>query len=486
MNFPNKMYLDGAQVSGTETTKVFSPATEEQIVTVASASFKEVEIALLSAKEAFPSWASSSIEVRQNWMAKLRDEVVANQNFLRECVHFEMGKPWTQTHEDWDRLVVSLEFYSQEIARLQDYSIPDRAGTHSHRMIYEPAGVAVAFLAWNFPLLNLAFKIGPAMAAGCPLIIRPSELTPVSAYAVGMLCEKINLPAGVVQILTTKNHAVADALSASSIPQVITLIGSSKTGQHIMKTGSSSIKKYSMELGGNAPVLIFEDADLDLAADIVTGVKFSNAGQICVAPNRVFVSEKVLKTFTKKVVSRAKARKVGFDKYAGIETGPVIDERAFTRIKKLIDGAVADGATLLCGGDRPSNLKNGYYIAPTVLTDVTEMMEVYKQETFGPIVSIIPFSDDRRLADMANDCEEGGLTAYIFTRNQSLAEHYSSLLRYGEIQINGVKYDIDLPHGGFGQSGIGHDCSSLALNDYLVQKRITCAKNTFKIGEYTP
>jgi len=165
---------------------------------------------------------------------------------------------------------------------------------------------------------------------------------------------------------------------------------------------------------------------------------------------------------------------------------PVIDERAFTRIKKLIDGAVADGATLLCGGDRPSNLKNGYYIAPTVLTDVTERMEVYKQETFGPIVSIIPFSDDRRLADMANDCEEGGLTAYIFTRNQSLAEYYSSILRYGEIQVNGVKYDIDLPHGGFGQSGIGHDCSSLALNDYLVQKRITCARNTYKIVGHTP
>ena len=146
-----------------------------------------MEIALLSAKKAFQNWASSSIEVRQNWMAKLRDEVVANQNFLRECVHFEMGKPWAQTHEDWDRLVVSLEFYSQEISRLQDYSIPDRAGTHRHQMIYEPAGVAVAFLAWNFPLLNLAFKIGPAMAAGCPLIIRPSELTPVSAYALSLI-----------------------------------------------------------------------------------------------------------------------------------------------------------------------------------------------------------------------------------------------------------------------------------------------------------
>jgi succinate-semialdehyde dehydrogenase/glutarate-semialdehyde dehydrogenase len=486
MKFPNKMYINGTQMAGTEFTKVFNPATEQEIATVASASLKEVEIALFSAKAAFPTWASSSIEVRQNWMQKLRDEVVANEDLLRECVHYEMGKPWAQTHEDWDRLVASLEFYSYEISRLQDYSISDRAGTHSHRMVYEPAGVAVAFLAWNFPLLNLAFKIGPAMAAGCPLIIRPSELTPVSAYAVGMLCNKIKLPAGVVQILTTKNHEVADALSASTIPQVVTLIGSTKTGQHVMRSGASSIKKYSMELGGNAPVLIFEDADLDLAADIVTGVKFSNAGQICVAPNRVFVSEKVVKTFTEKVVTRAKACKVGFDKFGEISTGPVIDKRAFDRIKKLIDEAVADGATLLIGGDRPSNLRKGFFISPTVLTDVTEKMQVYRQETFGPIISIVSFSEEDKLADMANDCEQGGLTAYIFTRNQSLADHYSSLLRYGEIQINGVKYDIDLPHGGFGQSGIGHDCSALALNDYLVQKRITCAKKTFKIGEYTP
>ena len=486
MNFPSKMYINGNQITGSEFTQVFNPATEKEVVTVSSASLKEVELALSSAKAAFPIWASSSISVRQNWMKKLRDEVVANQNLLRECVHYEMGKPWAQTHEDWDRLVASLEFYSHEISRLHDYGIPDRAGTHNHQMVYEPAGVAVAYLAWNFPLLNLAFKIGPAMAAGCPLIIRPSELTPVSAYAVGMLCKKINLPAGVVQILTTKNHAVADALSASTIPQVITLIGSSKTGQHIMKTGASSIKKYSMELGGNAPVLIFEDADLDLAADIVAGVKFSNAGQICVAPNRVFVAEKVVETFTEKVVSRARNCKVGFDKNTDISTGPVIDKRAFNRIKKLIDDAIDDGALLLIGGDRPSNLKNGYYIAPTVLTNVTEKMEVYQQETFGPIVSIISFSNENKLADMANDCDEGGLTAYIFTRNQALAEHYSSKLRYGEIQVNGVKYDIDLPHGGFGQSGIGHDCSALALNDYLVQKRITSANDTFKIGEYKP
>lgn len=475
MNFPTQMYIDGALTDGAAVREVINPATETHVATVATAGFEDAERALQAAKAAFPSWSKTSIAERQKWMHRLRDEVVASEDFLRTCIHHEMGKPWEQTFEDYDRLKVSLEFYAEEVARFHDVGLADRAGTHTHRMVYESAGVALAFLAWNFPLLNLAFKIGPAMAAGCPIIIRPSEATPISAYAVGMLCERIGLPKGVVQILCTSSYEVADALTASTIPTVVTLIGSTKTGKHIMRTGATSIKRYSMELGGNAPVLVFRDADLDLAADIVTGVKFSNAGQICVSPNRVFVADEVLGAFTEKVVARAEAAKVGFDKSADIQTGPVIDGRAWTRLKGLIDSAVATGANLLSGGDRPKGLNSGHFLAPTVLSNVTETMDVYQQETFGPIVSIVSFSGEERLLEMANDCGEGGLTAYVFTRDLARAEHYAAELRYGEIQINGVKYDIDLPHGGIGQSGIGHDCSSLALHDYLVQKRITRA-----------
>ena len=486
MEFPTKMYINGALTGGASSIKVINPATETLVATVSTAGPDDVEHALQAAKAAFPVWAATSISERQAWMRKLRDAVIAHEDWLRTCVHHEMGKPWAQTEEDWDRLVASLDFYAEEIARLHDYSLTDRAGTHTHRMVYEPAGVAVAFLAWNFPLLNLAFKIGPAMAAGCPIIIRPSDATPISAYAVGALCEMIDLPKGVVQILATESYAVADALTASTIPQVITLIGSTKTGQHIMRIGATSIKRYSMELGGNAPVLVFEDADLDLAADIVTGVKFSNAGQICVSPNRVFVAKAVLEAFTQKVVDRARAAKVGFDKHANITTGPVIDESAWTRLKGLVDDAVAGGATLLAGGERPTGMNAGHFLAPTVLAGVTETMAVYREETFGPIVSIVPFDDKTDLLRMANDCEEGGLTAYVFTRDLARAEHFSAHLRYGEIQINGVKYDIDLPHGGIGQSGVGHDCSVLALHDYLVQKRITRALDTTTFGGLNP
>jgi succinate-semialdehyde dehydrogenase/glutarate-semialdehyde dehydrogenase len=473
MNFEKKMYIAGELVDGQGTVDVTNPANENLVATVPTAGMADAQRALDAAQDAFPTWSRTSITERQEWMLKLRDAVIENEEHLRDCMYHEMGKPWGSTKEDFDSLKNSLQFYAEEIARVHDIALADRAGTHSHRLVHEPTGVALAFIAWNFPLLNLAFKIGPAMASGCPIIIRPSEATPISAYAVGELCHQIGLPRGVVQILCTSGYDVADHLSASPIPALITLIGSTRTGKHIMRTGSSTIKRYSMELGGNAPVLVFPDADLDLATDIVCGVKFNNAGQICVSPNRVFVHRDVLDKFTAKAVERAKSAGVGWDKRKDILTGPVIDGRAWTRLKGLIDDAAQSGATILAGGGRPGELAQGHFIAPTVLANVTEEMDVYRQETFGPIVSIVTFDDHTDLKRMANDCDEGGLTAYVFTRDLARAEYWAAELRYGEVQVNGVKYDIDLPHGGIGQSGIGHDCSYLALHEYLVVKRIT-------------
>ncbi|WP_421904971.1 NAD-dependent succinate-semialdehyde dehydrogenase [Mameliella sp.] len=470
-----KMYVGGELLDGQATLDVVNPATEECVAKVAAAGLDDVQHALESARDAAAGWAATPIAERQDWMLKLRDAVIANEEMLRDCIHKEMGKPWGGTQEDFDLLERSLKFYAEEIQRVHDETLRDLEGTHEHRIVYEPAGVAVAYLAWNFPLLNLAYKIAPAMAAGCPIIIRPSAATPVSAYAVGELCQQIGLPAGVVNILTTDGYAPSDALAASTIPNVITLIGSTKTGKHLMKVGATSIKKYSMELGGNAPVLVYKDADLDLAADIVTTVKFNNAGQICVTPNRVFVEREVYEAFRDKVVARAKSAKVGFDRYADILTGPMIDGRAWTRVKGLIDDAVDKGAALLTGGDRPEGLDKGYFMAPTVLDGVTPEMQIYQNEIFGPVVSLIPFDDREDVLERANDGEEGGLASYIFTADLGLADKVARHLRYGEVQINGVKYDIYLPHGGIGQSGIGHDCSRLALNDYLVVKRISRA-----------
>lgn len=474
MTLSKKMYIGGHLVDGQSTTPVINPATEKLVGTIASAGPDGVEGALKAAEAAKAGWAATSIAERAGWMLKLRDAVIENEEHLRDCIHMEMGKNWAGTQEDYDSLFNSLHFYAEEISRVRPEIIVDREGTHSHTLVHEPLGVAVAFIAWNFPLLNLAFKIGPAMAAGCPIIIKPSALTPISAYAVGELCHKIGMPAGVVNILSTDSAQTADALSASTIPSLLTLIGSTATGRHIMKTGATSTKRYSMELGGNAPVLVFADADLDHAADIVCAVKFGNAGQICVTPNRVFVETSVADAFRGKVIERAKAVQVGFDKNGPIDMGPLIDKDAWQRVDGLVRDAVNSGADLLTGGRRPDGVTTGHFYAPTVLDGVTLQMRVYRDEIFGPVVSLISFDDESAVIQNANDTD-AGLTAYVFTRDLQKAERCAAQLQFGEVQINGVKYGIDLPHGGIGQSGIGHDCSHLALHDYLAVKRVSRA-----------
>jgi succinate-semialdehyde dehydrogenase/glutarate-semialdehyde dehydrogenase len=476
MSATMKMYIGGELVDAKagRTFDVINPGTEENVGTIAWAGVADAEAALTAADEAFESWSRTSIAERASWMSKLRDAVIADQDRLRELISLEMGKNWAGTEEDYESLRNSLHFYAEEASRFRPEALVDRQGSHTHWLVPEPVGVAVAFIAWNFPLLNLAFKIGPAMAAGCPVIIKPSAASPMSAYRVGELCADVGLPAGVVNILCGPSSEVGDALSASEIPALITIIGSVATGRHVMRVGSASIKRYSMELGGNAPVLVFADSNLDLAAKIVGNVKFGNAGQIGVTPNRVFVEASGAAAFTQKLVERANSTKVGWELRGDVDMGPLIDAKAWERVDGLVKDAIADGANLRAGGGRPEGLDTGNYYAPTVIDGVTPAMRIYQEEIFGPVVSIIEFTDEEAVLKAANDTT-AGLTSYVFTQDLAKADRLAARLRFGEVQINGVKYDIDLPHGGIKQSGISCDCSHLALEDYFAPKRISRA-----------
>ena len=479
MNFGyQKLYIGGQLLDAEDQGRanVICPATGEVVAEIAEARKADAEKALLAAQNGFKYWSKLSLVERTVWMTKLRSAVLENEDLLRQAMIHEMGKTYEGAWEDIEALVNGLEWYPNAMKNYRDEQIPDYEGTHTHKMVHQPAGVAVAYVAWNFPLLNAGFKIGPALAAGCSLILKPSDLSPLSAYLLGKIMHDIDFPAGVVNVISGPVDEVAHTLSGSKITRTITMIGSTYTALKVIADSSTSIKKIGLELGGNAPFIIFEDADFDKALDLAIGLKFGNSGQICVAANRIFVHKSMYDKFLAAYVKRAQNLKLDFGKNAKPDMGPVISAKSRERILSLIDDAVALGAKLECGGGIPKGKESGTWLEPTVLSGVTPEMRVFKEEIFGPVAPVLSFETDDEVLESANDTEYG-LASYIFTNNHKRIERFSEELEFGEVQINGVKYSIYLPHGGIKNSGIGHDCSHLALEDYLVKKRVTVAKS---------
>lgn len=469
-----KLYINGElcdAVSG-EKKQVICPGTEEVVAEIAWAGKNDAELALNAAQAAFKKWSRMSINTRKMWMHKLRDAVIKHEHEIRESVMYEMGKTYNQAMEDYETVVNALEWYPQEMLHRRDEIIPDPDGTHAHQIIAKPAGVAVGYLAWNFPLLNLGFKIGPALAAGCTLILKPSANAPLSAYLIGEIMESINFPKGVVNIVAGSNEELALALSSSKIPRVITMIGSSVSGRIAMQQAATSIKHFSMELGGNAPAIVFDDANLSQAVNDLAALKFGNCGQVCVSPNRIFVHENIYDEFVNRFVTKAKNIEIGFGNDPKIGMGPIVDARSRNRVIKLAEKTIAEGAKLECGGKIPAGKPKGFFYEPTVFSGVSRDMTIFKEEIFGPLAAIYKFKTEDEVLDMANDCEVG-LSSYLYTKDINRINKFTAEMEVGEVHVNGFKYAIYLPHGGVKESGLGHDCSHLALNDYLELKRIT-------------
>jgi len=473
-----KLYIGGALINAqeNETLEVVCPGTEEAVATVAWASPSDAERALEAAQEGFKKWSKMSIHARNQWIDKLRMALEEQETELREAVMYEMGKTYSQAGEDFESLINALKWYPQEMLHRRDEIIPDPDGTHAHQVVAGPAGVVVAYLAWNFPLLNLSFKIGPALAAGCSIIIKPSEKSPLSAYTIGEVLQKINFPKGVVNILAGSNEEVSPVFSGSPIPRVITMIGSSASGKTVMQQAATSIKHFSMELGGNAPAIVCEDADLDMAVKDLSALKFGNCGQICVAPNRIFVHRSIYREFISRFVEKASRQVIGFGKENNISMGPLIDKQARNRMAKLVQTTLDEGGKLEYGGKIPEGMEKGFFFEPTVFSAVRPEMTIFREEIFGPLAAIVPFENDEEALNMANDSSVG-LSSYVYSANVNRINYFSANLEMGEVHINGFKYAIYLPHGGVKESGLGHDCSHLALNDYLSMKRITIRNN---------
>lgn len=470
-----KLYINGelTEASNGKIFEVVCPADEKPTATIAWASKEDTEMALRSAKSGFESWSVMPLEVRLQWIDKLRDKIIENSDLLRESIMYEMGKTWEGSKEDLTSITNSLKYYSEEIQKRNDIPLEDRDGSHEHRMVSQPLGVAVAFLAYNFPLLNLGFKLGPALAAGSSIILKPSEFSPLSAYIIGELCAEIDFPKGVVTVLCGDLEDVGIPLCESKIPRLITMIGSTETAQKlIVQSARTSIKRYSMECGGNAPFIVFNDADMELAVNIGAALKIGNSGQICVAPNRFFVHESVIEEFTNGIKEKFENAKIGFGRENQPDMGPLANARSVTKVHEIVKEAIRQGGKLVYGG-KPID-GQGYYFEPTAIRLGNNNAEILQQEIFGPVAIIVPFNTKEEVIKLANNTD-AGLASYVFSRDENTLNYFAEKLEFGEVQLNGVKYDIYLPHGGVKNSGIGVDCSTYALDDYLIKKRVTKA-----------
>lgn len=465
-----QMLINGnLEVGAGKILPVYNPATGDVITELHGASKEQALQALKGADEAFKTWSKLSISEREIFIRNFKKAIEDNKNEILNLLILETGKPLSNALEDYEMLPNCLDFFIEETKRLNGELIPDYTDKHLNIIEHRPLGVVVGYLAWNFPLLNLGYKLGPILASGCTCVLKPSSITPLTTLFIGDIASKI-FPAGVINIVAGSSSEIATPMNSSKIASMITLIGSSNTGKKIIEESTTSIKRYSLELGGNAPAIVFKDANLNQAATCIAGLKYANAGQICVSPNRVFVHQSVLEDFVLKVKDIIKniILEVGDDTETPL-MGPICSDNDANRLVDLVSDATKKGAKLILGGRRTGK---GYFFEPTLIQGVTKEMRMYNEEIFGPIISIIPFTDEDDIIDLANDTEYG-LAAYVYTNDLNTAMNVSRNIEAGTVCVNEPFYNFNLPHGGVKQSGIGKDCSHYSLEEYFDIRRVT-------------
>ena len=454
------MLLNGLPVRSQKSIDVINPSTGKVIAQVPEACPEDIQQVLKAAVQGFKVWSNTTPADRKRIILRYADLLEQNRKRIIDLLIAETGKPQDNAEYDFGMLTTCLRFFVEEFERLDQPVLHDPDGRFLHYMQRQPLGVVVGMLAWNFPLLNLGYKLGPALAAGCSIIIKPSHLTPLASLAAAHLAKAAGVPDGVINVITSTDHEVWKSVLQSDVPAMVTMIGSTRAGREVMNSSCTSIKHFSVELGGNAPVVVYPDADVRDAANKVVDLKFANSGQVCVSPNRCFVHDSVYDQFVAVAKKRA----------ASVKIGPMITDKARQSALDLVKAAVADGAKIVCGGKAVPG--SGYFMEPTILKNVSTKMKVSRDEIFGPVLPIIRFTDADDEIALANDTEYG-LAAYVFTTNLAKGLRAARDIQAGSVCVNEVHYSVQLPHGGLKQSGMGKDCSRYSLEEYLTLKRVS-------------
>jgi len=468
--FRQACYIDGAWVDGRAGFDVDNPATGEVIGTVPKLGHAETRQAIDAASRAFPAWRRRTAKERAAVMRRWFELMLANQEDLARLMTTEQGKPLAESKGEVLYAASFLEWFGEEAKRAYGDTLPQQQADKRMLVVKEPIGVVACITPWNFPLAMITRKAGPAIASGCTVVLKPASQTPFSALALAELAERAGVPPGVLNVITGTATEIGEELTSNPIVRKLSFTGSTEIGKRLMAQCASTVKKLSLELGGNAPFIVFDDADLDAAVEGAIASKYRNTGQTCVCANRLLVQESVYDRFAAKLAEAVKKLIPASGFEAGATQGPLIDDRAVEKVESHIADATSKGAHILIGGKR--HQRGGRFFEPTILTDVTPAMAVAREETFGPVAPLFRFATEADAIALANDTEFG-LAAYFYGRDIGRVWRVAEALEYGIVGVNtGIISTEVAPFGGVKESGLGREGSKYGLDEFLEIKYV--------------
>jgi len=468
--FREQCYIDGgwADADSGAVIEVTNPATGEVLGTIPKMGTAETRRAIEAAEKAWPAWRSLLAKERANILRRWYDLILENQEDLARLMTLEQGKPLAEAKGEVVYGASFIEWFAEEAKRIYGDTIPQHQPDKRIVVVKQPVGVVAAITPWNFPNAMITRKCAPALAAGCPVVIKPATQTPYSAFALAELAERAGIPAGIINIITGSAKEIGGEMTHSPIVRKLSFTGSTEVGKLLMEQCASTIKKVSLELGGNAPFLVFDDADLDAAVEGAIISKFRNTGQTCVCANRILVQDSVYEAFAEKLAEAVKKLKVGPGLEEGVSQGPLIDQAALEKVEEHVADATSKGAKVALGGARHE--RGGTFYQPTVLTDVTTDMKVTREETFGPVAPLFRFKTEEEGVALANDTEFG-LASYFYARDMGRIWRVGEALETGMVGINTGLISTEVaPFGGVKESGIGREGSKYGIDEFLEVK----------------
>jgi succinate-semialdehyde dehydrogenase/glutarate-semialdehyde dehydrogenase len=469
------MYINGQWVSANDgsTFDVFNPSNGDKIGEVSNGDRNDAQKAIEAARQAVGRWSGITAYQRSEYLYKAYQLMMEKREYLARIMTEEQGKPLKASRGEIQYGADFLLWFAEEAKRVYGETIPAPRSDQRFMVLRQPVGVVAAITPWNYPMSMITRKVAPALAAGCTVVLKPAEATPLCAIEIFKIFEQAKIPAGVVNLVTALNPAsIGEVFITNPLVRKITFTGSTEVGKILLRGAAEQVKLVSLELGGHAPFVVFEDSDPVYAAKGAVLVKFLNTGQACISPNRIFVHRSIVDPFVEEFKNRVSRMRAGSGFEKGVSIGPLVNSTALEKVERQVTNALDKGATLVCGGCRlvDDNLDKGYFYAPTILNNVTPEMLIYREETFGPVAPIIPFDNQEEVLAMANDTHYG-LAAYVYTRDLSRAMRMFEGLNFGIIGINDINPTAAAaPFGGMKESGLGREGGREGIAEYLETK----------------